>query len=256
METILDIHLRSHCLLCGQEHSLGVGNTLTHCRALMRRLENERQIDFLETSSFSPDCSTATLFAEPRGKMFGVLEGIDKWGKMAVLYAFSGQFNGLWSVPGWAPPLFDEEAWWKTNNQSERIIKSLTREMAMEPEDSRRYQNLKNRRKRLSRLLMAELHALYRISNFNGHQLSLDKIFTNGKGIPTGTGDCCAPKLLNFAQLLGVIPTGIAEFYWGKENRSATREHGSFYPACEDKCMPLLGFMLCGAEELRQRTGG
>ena len=44
---------------------------------------------------------------------------------------------------------------------------------------------------------------------------------------------------------------GLAEFYWGRENRSGNRRHALFYPSCEEKCRPILGFMLCGLEEAR-----
>jgi len=67
--------------------------------------------------------------------------------------------------------------------------------------------------------------------------------------IPTGAGECCAPKLLNYAALNGLKPVGLSEFYWGKENKSGTRQHKQFYPACVEKCQPILGFMLCGAEK-------
>jgi tRNA pseudouridine32 synthase/23S rRNA pseudouridine746 synthase len=64
-----------------------------------------------------------------------------------------------------------------------------------------------------------------------------------------GVGECCAPKLLNYAALNGLKPLGLSEFYWGKENKSGTRKHGEFYPACAEKCQPILGFMLCGIKE-------
>ena len=41
-------------------------------------------------------------------------------------------------------------------------------------------------------------------------------------------------------------PIWLAEIYWGKANRSGTRMQGIFYSPCQEKCQPLLGFMLCG----------
>ena len=67
---------------------------------------------------------------------------------------------------------------------------------------------------------------------------------------------CCAPKLLNQAALAGLAPLSLAEFYFGRENRSQTRQHGRFYAPCTDKCSALLGFMLCGAGEQRDLYGG
>ena len=112
---------------------------------------------------------------------------------------------------------------------------------------------LAKERRHLSRSLMARVHSLYRLRNFRGQESGLQAAWTGPGGIPTGAGDCCAPKLLNLAARKNLIPLGMAEFYWGRENKSATRQEGSFYPACSDKCAPILGFMLCGLEELHAR---
>jgi hypothetical protein len=78
--------------------------------------------------------------------------------------------------------------------------------------------------------------------------MALSEVFT-GKAMPTGTGECCAPKLLHHAAVHGLTPLGLAEFYIGRENRSATRAHGRFFAPCEEKCRPILGFLLCGLPE-------
>ena len=96
---------------------------------------------------------------------------------------------------------------------------------------------------------MKELHGLYHLHNFKGEEANLEEAFSLAKGIPTGSGDCCAPKLLNEAAIRGLNPTGLAEFFWGKETTSGTRFHRNFYPSCEDKCQPILGFLLCGGSD-------
>ncbi|MFM7425809.1 MAG: RluA family pseudouridine synthase, partial [Elainella sp.] len=63
-------------------------------------------------------------------------------------------------------------------------------------------------------------------------------------GLPTGTGDCCAPKLLHWAALNGWKPLTLAEFWWGRPEPG--RIVGEFYAACEERCQPLLGFLLSG----------
>ena len=95
---------------------------------------------------------------------------------------------------------------------------------------------------------MRDIHALYRLRNFRGQVAGLEEIFPPGMGIPTGTGDCCAPKLLQYAAEHELLPLGLAEFYWGRKNASKTRRQGYFYPSCQIKCQPILGFMLCGLE--------
>jgi tRNA pseudouridine32 synthase/23S rRNA pseudouridine746 synthase len=65
---------------------------------------------------------------------------------------------------------------------------------------------------------------------------------------PGGTGDCCAPKLLQYAYQHGLKPVCMAEFWWGPSPKSEIRQHGQFYPACRGKCKPVLTWMLQGLD--------
>lgn len=249
------LELRGYCHLCGKEHTLAVGDAKRHCSALMEQLSRHRRLDFHSLLVENPLFSTDPLFGEARGKMFGVLEGVDQWGKSVLLYAFSGQFNGLWYVPGWAPPLFDIGLWYKTNDPAEKEIKSLSAYLQDISQDEAELRLFKKKRKELSRQLMSRLHALYTIRNFNNQTATLASFYKSTRGIPTGAGDCCAPKLLIYAMHYDIVPIGIAEFFWGRTTRSAARSHGRFYPSCSDKCLPLMGFLLCGLPERQQRRG-
>ena len=62
--------------------------------------------------------------------------------------------------------------------------------------------------------------------------------------IPTGTGDCCAPKLLHYAASHGLKPLALAEFWWGESSQDKVQ--GEFYGACVERCQPLMGFLLSG----------
>jgi len=190
--------------------------------------------------------STDYLYGEARGKMFGVLVCRTPEGKTKTLKAFSGQYNGQWEMSGWVPPLFETQDFNALNNPVEKEIKALGREAAKTTSDESCRNAILLKRKQLSQQLMKDIHALYRLNNFNEEQCSLFDLFTKKRGIPTGTGDCCAPKLLNYAAIHKLQPLGIAEFYWGKTNRSASKHEGKFYLACENKCGPILGFLLCG----------
>jgi hypothetical protein len=95
---------------------------------------------------------------------------------------------------------------------------------------------------------MKGIHELYLLHNFRGEKVGIHTAFCEDRGIPTGTGDCCGPKLLNYAAQHKLKPLGLSEFYYGKENKSGTKEHKKFYPCCKEKCQPILGFMLCGLE--------
>jgi tRNA pseudouridine32 synthase/23S rRNA pseudouridine746 synthase len=65
---------------------------------------------------------------------------------------------------------------------------------------------------------------------------------------PGGTGDCCAPKLLQYAYQQGLHPVCMAEFWWGQATKEEIRQHLNFYPACRGKCKPILTWMLQGLE--------
>lgn len=104
---------------------------------------------------------------------------------------------------------------------------------------------LKLRRKALSRRLQAQMHNAYALTNFAGESWSISQ-FSEG-GMPTGTGDCCAPKLLHYAATYHLKPVAMAEFWWGSVG--GDKIPGKFYPACTDRCQPILGFLLSGLPE-------
>lgn len=107
--------------------------------------------------------------------------------------------------------------------------------------DQRLY-HLKQRRRHLSRQLQAQMHATYHLTNFAGTSITLQDLKLGG--LPTGAGDCCAPKLLHHAATHDLKPLAMAEFWWGPA--SGDKRPGEFYGACVDRCQPLLGFLLSG----------
>lgn len=238
------------CCRCGKEHSLKVGPAYQACLALMAELENEGCIDkYLYAEQGDPRFLTTYLYGSARGKMFGVMVAMAPDGRRVILRAFSGQYNGVWKVPGWVGPVFDLEEFHRVHDDEERKIKELGRRIEEQTAGSQQQLELIALRKQMSQQLMVNIHGLYRLHNFSGQVASLQEIFLPGMGIPTGTGDCCAPKLLEYAAENGLVPMGMAEFYWGQPNASGSRQHGRFYSSCRTKCHPILGFMLCGLKE-------
>lgn len=98
-------------------------------------------------------------------------------------------------------------------------------------------------RRRLSRTLQAELHNGFSRALWSDRPWSLAALFPSGP--PTGTGECCAPKLLNWARQQGLKPLAMAEIWWGPATDN--REPGRFYPPCRERCQPLLGALLSSA---------
>lgn len=239
-----------YCSKCETSHALNRGNSHTHVLTLMDALSKYQRIDFEQQGmNHHPDFSTGSLFGEARGKMFGVLECINPQGETITLKAFSGQYNGNWLVAGWVPPLFSIEEFNLVNDDTEKKIKDLTYEIQSIPSQNSKRQTLVQTRKKLSQTLMIDLHKLYTLHNFRSKSTSIFDAFTKKTGIPTGVGDCCAPKLLNYAANNDLTPVGLTEFYWGKTNKSGSKEHGFLYTSCKEKCEPILGFLLCGLEE-------
>ena len=65
---------------------------------------------------------------------------------------------------------------------------------------------------------------------------------------PSGAGECCEPKLLQYAFLHGFKPISMAMFWWGPSPKTEIRQHGNYYPACNGKCKPILEWMLEGID--------
>jgi hypothetical protein len=245
-----------YCSSCSRIHVFSGTDCHPLALELMELLFNKEYVA-PHSGSFSNQhtLSTDSLFGESRGKMFGVMECLATDGQTIHVKAFSGQFKGYWLVEGWAPPLFDVDAWIRLNTKTEPVIKNLGKDSMVCSDDPIRKKRLLQERKVLSQDLMKELHGLYRLTNFRGQTVSLSDLIHGKTGVPTGTGDCCAPKLLNFAATHNLIPIGISEFFWGRENKSGNRRHRHFYPPCTEKCGLILGFLLCGLEELYVQQG-
>lgn len=109
---------------------------------------------------------------------------------------------------------------------------------------------LKEERKRQSDELQRWLFARFEMRNGRGERCSLLDIFARETGQlpPAGTGECCAPKLLQYAFAHHLRPVCMAEFWMGQTVMGEVRREGCFYPACQGKCGPTLRFMLQGIE--------
>ena len=126
--------------------------------------------------------------------------------------------------------------------QRDRVLQLL--KDIVEQADAQIHQ-LKQRRKALSRQLQAQMQASYWLTNFAGESLPLQELMPSGS-MPTGTGDCCAPKLLHYAATHSLKPLAMAEFWWGSPSIKGDKVQGEFYQACADRCQPLMGFLLSG----------
>lgn len=111
-----------------------------------------------------------------------------------------------------------------------------------------RINTLKKQRHDMSDALQQWLFSQYRMLNARGKERDLCDIFrdTVHHTPPAGAGDCCAPKLLQYAYSHGLHPVCMAEFWWGGTPRTEIRRHLHYYPACRGKCLPILTHMMQG----------
>ena len=110
--------------------------------------------------------------------------------------------------------------------------------------------SLHRKRKQMSDELQRWLFAAYRMLNAKGEERNLIDIFREYTHAmpPAGAGDCCAPKLLQYAYQHCLRPVCMAEFWWGESPASEIRHHLHYYPACRSKCLPILTHMLKGLD--------
>jgi tRNA pseudouridine32 synthase/23S rRNA pseudouridine746 synthase len=106
---------------------------------------------------------------------------------------------------------------------------------------------LQKKRTRLSKQLHQQVFDGYQMVNGQGQTINIRSLF-EGQTPPGGSGDCAAPKLLQYANWHQLKPLALAEFWWGSTSLTAVRHHGQFYPPCRGKCHPLLPFMLSGVD--------
>lgn len=121
----------------------------------------------------------------------------------------------------------------KLQNEAETIISGIN--------------EMKARRAVMSDELQKWIFRQYIVHDFTGSQSSIEDIFAaEGLIPPGGTGECAAPKLLEYAYENRLRPIAMGEFWYGASPETAVRTHGRFYPSCTSKCGPLLRFMLNG----------
>ena len=189
------------------------------------------------------------------GKMFGVLVVTQGDGSfvtstisqknrppVSFLAAYSGLLEGRNDWAYFVPPVYDAQ-------QPDGYFKTKEREISeLINEESRK----------MSQDLQLWLFHQYRLLNAKGETKDLVEIWQDYHSAPRirekyplppgGTGDCCAPKLLQYAYQHDLKPVCMAEFWWGESPKSLIRHHGQFYPACSGKCKPVLAWMLQGLD--------
>ncbi|MBQ0052327.1 MAG: RluA family pseudouridine synthase [Treponema sp.] len=106
-------------------------------------------------------------------------------------------------------------------------IQKLKKDSAAKTEVTAQSQEISRLQSKLQNLCgqsLEKVHNLYSFACADKQMRSLKEIcsqYNTGKLPPTGTGDCCAPKLLHYAYQNDLIPLSMAELYWHSEGVSA-----------------------------------
>lgn len=174
-------------------------------------------------------------------------------GQLAASDDSDGAGGGGWRCPGWAGPvagLTSDEG--DEYGRYRRLTDALTRRLSFESNDDAS-SRLRARRRRLSHALIARVQDSYATRDALGRPVLLREAYLalaakqqqeEGEdaavplplpvtrlqpcgrgneeneewlGFPTGTGDCCAPKLLHEAARRGLRPVALAEVWFGAD---------------------------------------
>ena len=168
--------------------------------------------------------------------MFGVLITADG----SVLKAYSGQICGRSDWEGYVPAVFDYL-------QPDGFFKRHEAEIVSLHEAG---QPTRERSAALQRWLFSK----FMLCSPQGERRSVRDVFADwaeanhSKQVvpPGGTGECCAPKLLHYANSHGMVPVALTEFWYGASPKGEIRHHGMTYQPCQGKCQPILPFLLGG----------
>ncbi len=186
------------------------------------------------------------------GKMFGVLvvENQNNQSNLNFLAAYSGLLAGRNDWEYFVPPVYDAQ-------QPDGHFKTTEREISRISRETSSTSNSSSTRG-MSQDLQLWLFHQYQLLNARGETKDLVDIWQNYYDRPKlrekfplppgGTGDCCAPKLLQYAYQQNLKPVCMAEFWWGQSTKEELRQHLNYYPACRGKCKPILTWMMEGLD--------
>jgi len=199
-----------------------------YAKEIMYHMDTQQCLDY----EGAKEISTQSLLRPYGGMMFGVLVAVDqKRGEIVTLKAFSGEIEQTSYIEGWVPPTYDEASYREVIASSAKKIEELT--------NANRIQEAKQ----VSIETQHAIHSLHSFYTIDGEKRSLSQL-CGDSSLPSGTGDCCAPKLLSEAFRRKLRPVSMVEFFYGETNRSQSKLSHTFYPPCDSRCALILPAMI------------
>ncbi len=184
-------------------------------------------------------------FLTEKGKMFGILVVQRKDNSYGYLGTISGKIPNNYDCKEFIPSVFDASLNDFFFDKGMIELAELSGQIKNCTNDTE-INWLKIKRKQKSILLQKWLFESYRFLNVLGMEQNVVEIFeaSSHGNPPAAAGECAAPKLINYALKNNLKPISLAEFWWGSSIANKEKEHKKFYPACKNKCRPILEFML------------
>lgn len=196
-------------------------------------------------------------FQVQKGKMFGVLVVQKEDNTYHYLGTVSGKLPGNAVCNKFIPSIFDDSV---DDFFIHKGMKELTEigSKIKKTHDQSEIISLKAYRSQKSFALQQQLFKNYQFLNLLGIEQNVLQIFAHSShgNPPAAAGECAAPKLLQYAFKQRLKPIALAEFWWGDAHINNERKHKVFYPACKNKCRPILEYMLDDAELFNQECVG
>ena len=204
--------------------------------------------------------SRESIERKGQGLMIGSLvcweKSDDFSGRRVVLYAVSGNskilevsenetLKNLFKEKSvFVPSIVLPDAIDDALKQNDKKIHELTDEINELPLVSPQRKQLISERMSLTDASLKNVFSLYDFTRYDGKKISLNQIIKNHSNRlpPTGTGDCCAPKLLSYAFAHGLEPVSMDEVYYGRN--TAHKINGISYPPCDERCGYILPSIL------------
>lgn len=179
------------------------------------------------------------------GKMFGVLVVQKEDNSYAYLGTSSGELSRKRTCERFTPPVFDESTDNYFINTDMTEITMITNQIKI-TKNTNKAKELTVLRSQKSKAIQKKLFEHYVFLNIHGEVQNVLEIFkkSNYGKPPASTGECAAPKLLQYALKNNLKPIALAEFWWGNTLKGTERKHKVFYPSCKNKCRPILEFIL------------
>ena len=193
-------------------------------------------------------------FSIKKGKMFGVLvvQKADK--TYGYLGTVSGKLLENTKCDNFVPSIFDDTSGDFFINKGMTELSDIGSQIKIADCPSE-ISSLKEKRKLKSIALQQRLFEHYHFLNLSRKEKNLLEIFKSAAlgNPPSAAGECAAPKLLQYAIKHQLKHIAIAEFWWGSAIQNKEKQHTVFYPACKDRCRPILEYMLEDATLYNER---